>query len=118
VIQVSDNDLLTQMPARYGVPTTVPVLRAIDATQVANRWQDFINPNATLLAPVNTTLTPATFWSGMGNGVSPNNYCQGWTTADPAEGGDSGDADRTFGWQYIGGVQQCSAALRLLCVCW
>jgi hypothetical protein len=118
VIQVSDNDLLAQMAFRYGVPETVPVKRANDTTMVATDWRDFINPNAQLLAAVNPTIGAPSFWSGMGNGVASNNYCEGWTSASHSQNGDSGDASRTRGWQYIGGVQYCDTAHRLLCACW
>lgn len=118
VIQVSKDDLLSQIASRYGAPEGVPVKRADDATTVANNWRDFIDPNAQLLAPVNPTIASPSFWSGMGNGVASNNYCEGWTSASHGHNGDSGDASRTLGWQYIGGVQFCDTAHRLLCACW
>jgi hypothetical protein len=118
VIQVSASDLLSQMAVRYGTPEGVPVKRADDATTVAHTWRDFIDPKAQLLAAVNPATPAPTFWSGMGNGVAPNNHCEGWTSESHDHNGDSGDASRTSGWQYIGGVQHCDTAHRLLCACW
>jgi hypothetical protein len=118
VIQVGNDDSLSQMASRYGVPEAVSVKRADDATTVANNWRDFIDPNTRLLAAVNPTIVAPSFWSGMGNGVAPNNYCEGWTSASHGHNGDSGDASKTSGWQYIGGVQYCDTAHRLLCACW
>lgn len=117
VIQVDNvDDTLDRMAGKFQIPAGVPVLRATDATKVANLWDDVVSRSAQLLAPVSTSTTSLFFWSGRG--ASANRHCNSWQSKDPALLGDAGDAITVSSWMSQTTFTCDSITPRLLCVCW
>jgi hypothetical protein len=117
VIQVDNtNDTLDRMAVNLQIPPGVPVLRATDATRVANQWDDVVNRSVQLLAPVSTSATNLYFWSGRG--VTANRHCNSWQSNDPALLGDAGIATQVSSWLSQTSFACDSITPHLLCVCW
>lgn len=117
VIQVDDvDDSLARMKIKFPIPLTSPVQRATDETEVAANWDEFVNPNAALLAPVSTSATALPFWSGRG--VATNIQCTNWTSNQAGVSGNAGDATKVNAWMSQSNFTCNNFNQRLLCTCW
>jgi len=115
VIQVDDTvDSIARMAITFPIPKTAGVLRATDATPVARSWDDLINPNEALLAPVSASSSVVPFWSGRGVGLQ----CSNWTSMASTVSGIAGDATKVNQWMEQAGVACNNFNQRFLCVCW
>ena len=114
-IQIDDTlDTLARMDSNFPIPQASPVLRAIDDTPVASNWDELVNPNANLLAPISDAAGPIFFWSGRSGGG--NLQCTNWTST--AGQGNAGDATTTSGWTERANVNCDNFDQKLVCVCW
>jgi hypothetical protein len=117
VLQIDNNiDTLAHMADTFQIPLTAPVLRASDATMVANGWNDLINPNLQLLAPVSTSASVVAFWSGRG--VTADRQCNNWQSNSSTLVGDAGDATKRSSWMSQASYTCNDFTPHLLCVCW
>jgi hypothetical protein len=116
IIQVDDTvDSIARMEITFPIPQGVEIKRAAaDATTVASDWDELINPNSALLAPVSPSGTVITFWSGRG--ASSNMTCGGWQST--AGNGNAGDVTKVNAWTNQSAPLCSSANQKLLCICW
>lgn len=117
VLQIDDTvDSLARMDLTFPIPQNAEVLRATDATPVAQNWDTLVNPNAALLAPVSSSTTAVPFWSGRG--VTTNSQCANWTSAASGMTGNAGDATKVNAWMAQSSFTCNNFNQRLLCICW
>lgn len=116
VIQVDDVvDSIARMDITFpALPQGVELKRAADGTVVSANWDEFVNPNTSLLAPVSSSGTPIAFWSGRG--TSSNMTCGGWTST--SGNGNAGDITKVNAWTNQSAPLCSSANQKLLCICW
>ncbi len=115
VIHIDDTvDSLARMDITFPIPQGVQLKRITDETVVAQSWDEFINPNAALIAPVDTGASAVTFWSGRGS--SSNMTCSGWTAT--GGNGNAGDLTKVNQWTNQSAPACSSANQKLLCICW
>jgi hypothetical protein len=117
VIQIDDvDDSLARMKTKFSIPAMSEVQRATDETAVAANWDEFVNPNASLAAPVSTSATPIPFWSGRG--VAGNIHCTSWTIGTNGQSANAGDATKVNAWMSQANFTCNNFNQRLLCTCW
>lgn len=116
LIQVDDvSDTLARMDINFNtIPQAVQVKRITDGTPVSAKWDDLVNPNLSLGAPVSTAGGPIFFWSGRG--VTSNLQCANWTST--AGSGNAGDATKVNSWTAQANIPCSDIDERLMCVCW
>jgi hypothetical protein len=115
-IQVDDvSDTLARLEVNYPIPQNATIYRATDGvTPVANNWDDFVNPNASLLSPISTSGTPINFWSGRASGGNLN--CTNWTSTSGS--GNAGDVTKVNSWTAQANLACSSINQKLACFCW
>jgi hypothetical protein len=117
VLQVDSNlDTLARMGGTYSIPAAAPVLRASDATPVAAKWDDVVDPSLPLQAEVTPSGSSLYFWSGRG--VVMDRQCINWSSNANASFGDIGDATKRNGWVSVASLRCDDLSPHLLCVCW
>jgi hypothetical protein len=117
VIQIDDvDDSLARMKIKFPIPTTSQVQRATDETPVAANWDELVNPNASLSAPVVASAAAVPFWSGRG--IAGNIQCSNWTSASSGLSGNAGDATKVNAWMSQANFTCNNFNQRLLCTCW
>ena len=117
VIQIDDTvDSLARMAITFPIPQGSQVLRATDATPVAQDWATLVNPNLALLAPVSAATSQVPFWSGRG--VNSNVQCSNWTSAASGAPGNAGDATKVNQWMAQFAFTCYNFNQHLLCFSW
>lgn len=117
VIQVEGfADSVGRMAENYQIPLDMNVSRALDAVMVSATWNDFIDPNKQLIAPVSTSPSSLPVWSGVGTPGSEQ--CSEWTSSVSSAFGIAGDAATGNRWMAQTEVACSSFNPRLTCVCW
>jgi hypothetical protein len=118
-ISVSATDEIQDMPANYGVPTTVAI-QSSGGTVIANDWADLLD------GTIDTTLAAAgviglghRFWSGSNadGSLNPDN-CNSWTDGGGILRGENGHASFSdSNWLSEGGPSpSCNGLFQLLCI--
>lgn len=118
-IQIDDTmDSLARMKINFPtIPLTSEVKRATDQSPVSSKFDDFVNPNAQLLAPiVPGGGAPILFWSGRSGGG--NLTCNKWTVSVNGMSGNAGDVTKTNAWTAQANVMCDNFDQRLVCMCW
>lgn len=114
-LSVDANDEIRDMPANYGLPTTVPVI-SVNSALLAQNWYDLLDGAIlnTLQGAGVIFTGPSDWWSGSNLNGSLNASCSGWT--NPGATGTWGrsiTSDSTW-INFVTG--SCSVASNLLCV--
>ena len=121
-ISLTGTDEIRDMPANYGVPTTLPIYPPGGASlQLAANWTDLLNPAVNL----DRSLTAAglagggAYWSfSLSDGsLGPSNCSNG--TSSAISGAAPGDTTVTNSqWLQAMFGQFCAGAGQLMCVCY
>lgn len=120
-ISVDATDEIRDMPANYGIPIAIPIVRQDLSTQIAPNFPALLNTGVTPLTnSINGVAGAAggAFTGANADGSLDTHNCSGWTSSSAANNGESGRGDATSGNYLQAGLTNCAltSTIGLFCI--